>query len=68
MAIECYEKARETWLIQLKAIDQAVKTLKRPEQEMFFHLSIGSVYESYGKDDLALNSYMRARDVSNTLP
>lgn len=30
---------------------------------MFFHLSIASVFESSGKDDLALNSYLQARDI-----
>jgi tetratricopeptide (TPR) repeat protein len=35
----------------------------KKEEEMFFHLSIGSVYESAGKDDLALNSYLKAKEI-----
>lgn len=68
MAVDCYEKARSTWLGILKQRDSSIKVLKRIEHELFFHLSIGSVYESAGKDDLALSSYMKAREVSNTLP
>jgi len=60
MAIDCFEKARETWLAIIKKND--TKTLKK-EEEMFFLLSIGSVYESAGKDDLALNSYMQAKEI-----
>lgn len=30
---------------------------------MFFDLSIAGVYESAGKDDLALNEYMKAKEV-----
>lgn len=67
MAIDCYEKARETWMTLLRQRDSAAKTLKRPEQELFFHLSIGSVHESAGKDDLALVAYMKAKEVAGTL-
>jgi tetratricopeptide (TPR) repeat protein len=63
MAVDCYEKARETWMKVLKLRDSSVKALKRPEHEMFFCLSVGSVYESAGKDDLALSQYMKAKDV-----
>ena len=31
---------------------------------MFYDLSIASVYESCGKDDLALNTYMKARSIA----
>lgn len=68
MAIDCYEKAKATWMAIIKQRDSAAKTLKRPEQELFFHLSIGSVHESAGKDDLALASYKSAKEVAEILP
>jgi hypothetical protein len=30
---------------------------------MFFDLSLGSVYESAGKDDLAIDCYLKARSI-----
>ena len=35
----------------------------RPEQELYFELSLGSIYESCGKDDIAISCYMRARAI-----
>ena len=35
----------------------------RPEQELYFDLSLGSIYESCGKDDIAMSCYMRAREI-----
>ena len=35
----------------------------RPEQELYFELSLGSIYESAGKDDIAMSCYMRALDI-----
>ena len=35
----------------------------KKEQELFFELSIASVFESAGKDDLALNSYMKSKAI-----
>ena len=32
----------------------------RPEQELFFLMSLGSVYESSGKDEIAISCYMKA--------
>jgi tetratricopeptide (TPR) repeat protein len=32
----------------------------RPEQEMYFELALGSIYESAGKDDIAMSCYMKA--------
>ena len=32
----------------------------RPEQELFFMMSLGSVYESSGKDEIAISCYMNA--------
>ena len=32
----------------------------RPEQELFFMMSLGSVYESSGRDEIAISSYMSA--------
>jgi len=60
MAIECFDKARQEWIEELKTSD--TKVLKK-EQELFFDLSIAGVYESCGKDDLALSFYMKAREI-----
>jgi tetratricopeptide (TPR) repeat protein len=60
MAIDCFEKAKASWLEILHPTE--TPTLKK-EQELFFELSIGSVYESCGKDDLALNQYMKAKEI-----
>jgi hypothetical protein len=57
MAIHTFDKAREDWRIVL-----SVKVL-RNELELFFEMSLGSVYESSGKDDIALSCYMRAKKV-----
>jgi tetratricopeptide (TPR) repeat protein len=38
----------------------------RPELELYFEMSLGSVYESCGKDDIAIGCYRRALDI--TLP
>lgn len=38
-------------------------TLLRPEQELYFELSLGSIYESCGKDDIAISCYMKARAI-----
>ena len=35
----------------------------RNELELYFEMSLGSVYESCGKDDIALSSYMRAKKI-----
>jgi hypothetical protein len=51
MAVECFEKAKESWVKHLKNMDGSSL---RKEQELFFDLSIGSVHESAGKDDQAL--------------
>lgn len=48
------------WLNMIKGNKD--KTLKK-EQELFYDLSVASVYESCGKDDLALNTYMKAKVV-----
>jgi hypothetical protein len=49
MAIHTFEQARTEWKADLNAAHL------RPEFELFFDLSIGSVYESCGKDEMALN-------------
>jgi hypothetical protein len=59
MAIKCFTDSKEHWLTFLKSADPPLKMKK--EQEMFYDLSIASVYESCGKDDLALNTYMKAK-------
>lgn len=60
MAIESYEQARELWRKELNA------EFLRPEQELFFEMSLGSVYESAGKDQIALSSYIRAMHGNNS--
>ena len=60
MAIKCFNDSKLMWLDMIKGSSQ--KNLKK-EQEMFYDLSIASVYESSGKDDLALNYYMKAKDI-----
>jgi len=35
----------------------------RPEQELYFELSLGSIYESAGKDDIAMSCYMHALEI-----
>jgi len=35
----------------------------RPEQELYFELSLGSIYESCGKDDIAMSCYMKAKAI-----
>lgn len=37
--------------------------LLRPEQELYFDMSLGSIYESCGKDDIAVSYYMKAREI-----
>jgi hypothetical protein len=58
MAIDCLEKGREEWRTELN-----VKRL-RPEIELFFEMSLGSVYESCGKDDIALSCYMASKKIN----
>ena len=53
MAIHSFEKAREQWRVELNVLKL------RPELELYFEMSLGSVYESCGKDDIALSCYMR---------
>ena len=60
LAVECLQQARKDWMKLEK--DQA-RPFKK-EYELFFDLSIGSVYESCGKDDLAIDSYLKARKVA----
>lgn len=57
MAIATLEEAREDW-----RDFEGVKQL-RPEIELFFELSLGSVYESAGRDELALARYLSAKEI-----
>ncbi len=54
LAIECLQNARKIWQDKEK---NAARNFKK-EYELFFALSIGSVYESCGKDDLAIDAYL----------
>lgn len=62
LAIDCFEKALESWINILKAEGKNVQL--RSEYQLFFDLSIASVYESAGKDDLALKYYMKAKEIN----
>ena len=53
MAIHSYEQARQQWREEAE-----VEQYLRPEIELFFDMSLGSVYESAGKDLLALTNYI----------
>jgi hypothetical protein len=58
LAIECFERARTDW----RKVLNVAKL--RNELELFFEMSLGSVYESCGKDDIALSCYMRAKKIN----
>ncbi len=55
MAINSYEQARIDWRAEIG------RTQLKLELELFFDMSLGSVYESCGKDDIALSYYMKAQ-------
>jgi tetratricopeptide (TPR) repeat protein len=57
MAIATFEECRDLW-----REEEGVKTL-RPEIELFFELSLGSVYESSGRDELALSKYLSSKEI-----
>lgn len=57
MAVHSFEQARAKWRETLNAAKL------RNELELFFEMSLGSVYESCGKDDIALSCYMRAKKI-----
>jgi len=57
MALGTLLKARDDWRKDLNT-----KQL-RPEIELFFELSIGSVYESSGRDEHALSQYIKSRHI-----
>lgn len=62
-AIECFEKAKTMWLEHVKKPPGNDKSFLRKEQDLFFELSIASVYENQGKDDLALYHYIKAKKI-----
>ena len=57
MATKSYEEARDLW----KKILNVARL--RNELELFFEMSLGSVYESCGKDDIALSCYVKSRKI-----
>ena len=59
LALKCFEEARKSW----KSIEN--KQLLRPEFELFFELSLASVLESFGKDNLALQKFIVAKNVKD---
>ena len=79
MAIRSLNQARDIWRLKQNPpkVSQSSPTKKpgeqekdqeprlRPEQELFFLMSLGSVYESNGKDEMAIAQYIKAiADVS----
>jgi len=44
--------------------EKAPEPKLRPELELYFEMSLGSVYESCGKDDIAMTCYMRATKIT----
>lgn len=71
MAVHSLEQARDEWRSLISspqkefakdATSAMSKTITylRPEQELYFELSLGSIYESCGKDDIAISCYMKA--------
>ena len=68
MAVKSLEMAGSLWKgiekkIQNKPSDPSVVQMLRPEQELYFELSLGSIYESCGKDDIAMSCYMKGRAI-----
>lgn len=74
MAVRSLEQARHIWRLMVnppkpkeasvpgangEAAEENISKL-RPEQELFFYMSLGGVYESSGKDEIALSCYMNA--------
>lgn len=67
MALKSLEDARANWR-ELNNTNQPVAKpgenkqagKLRPELELYFEMSLGSVYESSGKDDQAMACYLRA--------
>lgn len=58
MAVHSFEQARVQWRTTLNVAKL------RNELELFFEMSLGSVYESCGKDDIALSCYIRAKNIN----
>jgi hypothetical protein len=68
MAVKSLEMARAEWKnivknSHYKPEDTTTTPMLRPEQELYFELSLGSIYESCGKDDIAMSCYMKARNI-----
>lgn len=57
MALATFEEARDIWR------EEDTTKKMRPEVELFFELSIASVYESAGRDELALAKYLSAKSI-----
>ena len=68
MAVKSLEMARAEWKnivknSNYKPEDTMSTPMLRPEQELYFELSLGSIYESCGKDDIAMSCYMKASNI-----
>jgi tetratricopeptide (TPR) repeat protein len=55
MALATFEEARDGW--------REMEGKLRPEIELFFELSLGSVYESSGRDEMALAKFLKAKEI-----
>jgi tetratricopeptide (TPR) repeat protein len=64
MAIISLQEARKSWRQANSHMNTTLSEPRlRPELELYFEMSLGSVYESCGKDDMALDCYMLARTI-----
>jgi len=61
-SIETYMEAQKEWEEDTRALSLP------PLAEMYFLLSIGSVLESEGQEGLALDKFMKAKQIALTLP
>ena len=74
MSVRSLMQARDIWRLKVNPprvaqanapkkegeVDNTPEPRLRPEEELFFLMSLGSVYESSGKDELAIAQYIRA--------
>ena len=70
MALKSLEDARANWRVlnsnsanMIRPADNASSNKLRPELELYFEMSLGSVYESSGKDDQAMACYLNAMKI-----
>ena len=59
-ALQNYENAKKEWNQPEHNYNEGL--------DLFFEFQMGSVYESAGRDDLALSSFLSAKNMGNKLP